>query len=129
MKYNLPLIIYVQTWSIGVALCIFSQICVYSVKSVYIHFSYEVGNVTDWLHFILACWVFFHTFLLSSADFFKINCFKKNLSGILTECQTVWIQIRTDILSVLIWAQTVCKGFQQTTKSQITFNCLTCQDF
>ena len=31
-------------------------------------------------------------------------------------CQTVWIQIRTDILSVLIWVQTVCKGYQQTTK-------------
>ena len=28
----------------------------------------------------------------------------------------VWIQIRTDILSVLIWVQTVCKGYQQTTK-------------
>ena len=24
----------------------------------------------------------------------------------------VWIQIRTDILSVLIWVQTVCKGYQ-----------------
>ena len=34
--------------------------------------------------------------LLSSADFFfKINCLK-NLSGILSECETVWIQIRTD---------------------------------
>ena len=31
-------------------------------------------------------------------------------------CQTVWIQIRTDILSVLIWVQTVCKCYQQTTK-------------
>ena len=28
----------------------------------------------------------------------------------------VWIQIRTDILSVLIWVQTVCKGYQQRTK-------------
>ena len=35
-------------------------------------------------------------FLLSSADFFfKINCLK-NLSGILSECETVWIKIRTD---------------------------------
>ena len=31
------------------------------------------------------------------------------LSGTLSECQTVWIQIRTDILSVLIWVQTVAK--------------------
>ena len=30
-------------------------------------------------------------------------------------CQTVWIQIRTDVLSVLIWVQTVCKCYQQTT--------------
>ena len=28
----------------------------------------------------------------------------------------VWVQIRTDILSVLIWVQTLCKGYQQTTK-------------
>ena len=26
----------------------------------------------------------------------------------------VWIQIRTDVFSVLIWVQTVCKGYQQT---------------
>ena len=31
-------------------------------------------------------------------------------------CQTVCIQIRPDILSGLIWVQTVCKGYQQTTK-------------
>ena len=29
------------------------------------------------------------------------------------ECQTVWIQIRTIIMSGLIWVQTVCKGNQQ----------------
>ena len=52
---------------------------------------------------------------LSSADFFENELFQKNLSGTLSECQTVWIQIRTDTLSVLIWVQTVCKGYQQTT--------------
>ena len=31
-------------------------------------------------------------------------------------CQTVWIQSRTDRMSVLIWVQTVCKGYQLTTK-------------
>ena len=41
--------------------------------------------------------------LLSSADFFKINFFQKNNSGTLSECQTVWILIRTDVRSVLIW--------------------------
>ena len=32
-----------------------------------------------------------------------------------SECQTVWIQIRPDMLSGLIWVQTVHKGYQQTT--------------
>ena len=31
-------------------------------------------------------------------------------------CQTVCIQIRPDSLSGLIWVQTVCKGYQLTTK-------------
>ena len=44
----------------------------------------------------------------------------KNLSGTLSECQTFWIQISTDILSVLIWVQTVCKEYQQTTKGTTT---------
>ena len=33
----------------------------------------------------------------------------------LSECQPVWIKIRPDILSGLIWVQTVCKGYRQTT--------------
>ena len=41
----------------------------------------------------------------------------KNLLETLSECQTVWIQIRTDVLSVLIWVQTVCKGYQQATRT------------
>ena len=28
----------------------------------------------------------------------------------------VWIQIRTDVLLVLMWVLTVCKGYQQMTK-------------
>ena len=46
---------------------------------------------------------------------FKFN-FQKNLSGTQVERQTVWDQIKTDNMLVLIWAQTVCKGYQQTTK-------------
>ena len=53
--------------------------------------------------------------LLPPSNFFKINFFKK-----LKECQTVWIQIRTDVLLVLIWVQTVCKGYQQATKHIIS---------
>ena len=44
---------------------------------------------------------------LLSADFFQKTLF---------DCQAVWIQIMTDILSVLLWVQTVCKGYQQQTK-------------
>ena len=47
--------------------------------------------------------------------YFKINFFKKIFREY-NQCQTVWIQIRTDALSVLIWGQTVCKGYQQTAK-------------
>ena len=35
------------------------------------------------------------------------------ISGIKPECQTVWIQIRPDILSGLIRLQTVCRGYQK----------------
>ena len=45
----------------------------------------------------------FAGFFLSSADFFFQNqLFRKILSGIQSECQTVWIQTRPDILSGLI---------------------------
>ena len=54
--------------------------------------------------------------LLSSTDFLQNLSVSKNVSGTLSECQTVWIKIRTDILLVLIWIQTVCHGKQQTVK-------------
>ena len=41
--------------------------------------------------------------------FFKIKFLKINHPGPPSECQTVWIQIKTDILLVFIWVQTVCK--------------------
>ena len=46
-------------------------------------------------------------------DFSKIQ---KNISvGIaLSEFLTVWIQIRTDVWSFLIWVQTFCKRYKQT---------------
>ena len=49
--------------------------------------------------------------------FFKVNFFKEFSSGTQSKCLTVWIQIRTDDLSGLIWVQTVCKGYQQKTKA------------
>ena len=51
------------------------------------------------------------SYFLSSADIFQIQLFFFKFS----ECLTVWIQIRSDIFSGLIWVQTVCKGYQQTT--------------
>ena len=48
--------------------------------------------------------------------FFKIKFLKINHQGPPSECQTVWIQIKTDILLVFIWVQTVAKGYCQTTK-------------
>ena len=41
--------------------------------------------------------------------------FKEENTGLPSECQKVWIQIRPDMLSGLIWVQTICKGYQQTT--------------
>ena len=58
----------------------------------------------------------FSCFCCRLLTFFKINFFPKILSGTLLECQMVWIQMRNDILLVLIWVQTNCKGYQQMTK-------------
>ena len=38
--------------------------------------------------------------------FFKIKFLKINHPGSPSECQTIWIQIKTDILLVFIWVQT-----------------------
>ena len=53
--------------------------------------------------------------LLSSANFFQNQLLKKILSGIPSECQTVWIEIRPEFLSSLIWVETLCRGNQQMT--------------
>ena len=47
-------------------------------------------------------------FFMLSADFFFRN-------QLLQKINSVWIQIRPDVLSGLIWVQTVCKSYQQTT--------------
>ena len=41
--------------------------------------------------------------------FFKMNFFEKFFQEY-HQCQTAWIQIRPDILSGLIWVQTVCNN-------------------
>ena len=56
--------------------------------------------------------------LLSSVDFLQNYLFfQKILPETQSECQTVWIQIRSDKMSVMIFVQTVCKGYQQMTKN------------
>ena len=51
--------------------------------------------------------------LLLSDDFFSELTFSKISSrNIFSACQTVWIQLRNDILYVLIWVQMVCKDYQ-----------------
>ena len=55
------------------------------------------------------------SYFLSYADFFQNQHFRKIILGIPSECQTVWIQIRPDFLSGLIWVKTICQGYQHTT--------------
>ena len=57
-----------------------------------------------------------HAGKCSMTFFFKINFFKnffQEYQKLPSESQTVWIQIRPDILSDMIWVQTVCKDYQQ----------------
>ena len=44
--------------------------------------------------------------------FSKLTFSKKNLSGTLSECQTVWIQINNNIWLVLVWVRIICTGYQ-----------------
>ena len=55
--------------------------------------------------------------------FFQNKLFSKTVSGILSECQTVRTQIKPDTWSDLIWVQTVCKVYQQTTLAEGYFKC------
>ena len=70
----------------------------FSPKGSKVKISYERP---DWcedtgINLLSACRVIFHDFLS-----IVINFFKKILSGTQSECQTLWIQIRTDILQML----------------------------
>ena len=60
----------------------------------------------------------FFMLFLSSDDFFSKLLFHKNLSGTLSECQTVWTQIRIDILSVLICVQNSLQRLSPDDKSR-----------
>ena len=61
---------------------------------------------------------YFFMLLLSYADFFsKLIFSKKFFQEHYQSVKRFWIQIRNNILSVLIWVQAVCKGYQQMTKN------------
>ena len=60
---------------------------------------------------LFARWLIFHAFVVIGWLFSKLT-FSKSLSGTLSECWTVGIQI----MLALIWVQTVWKGYQQMTK-------------
>ena len=63
------------------------------------------------LDFQILFLLFVHTIILCHILLFGCWIF-----SIPSWCQTVWIQIRSDFLSSLVRVQTVCKGYQQTTK-------------
>ena len=74
-----------------------------NIKSVVLFISLDhecISHLTLW-----PIWEIFHAFLSSADFFFKINFFRKILSGIPSECQTDWIRIRPDILFVKIMSK------------------------
>ena len=52
--------------------------------------------------------------------FKKKKKIKKKIFQEYHQYQTVWVQIRPDVLLGLIWVQTVCKSYQQSIKVAIS---------
>ena len=88
------------------------------------HASLYVYDTCSYCHDLTLCMLGnFACFLVVCGLFLKLTLSKKS------ECKTVWIQIRPDFLSGLIWVHTVCKGFQRTTKvatsrERVIFYCI-----
>ena len=95
--------------------CFTCVVCCHAVKTgdyFYIRHDHKIICGTDYnLQFGSSKFlVYLGKFLLSSAGFFfKIIFFKK-----ISQEHYQSVQNRTKALSVLIWVQTVCKGYQQT---------------
>ena len=53
--------------------------------------------------------LFWHVFFIVCRFFSNKLFFLNSFRSTVSECHTVWTQIRPDILSGLIWVQTVCK--------------------
>ena len=77
-----------------------------------VNFIFHINKI---LHFdnTRACRVIFHAFQSTAVFFF----FSKSYPSRLLQWITFWIQLRPDVLSGLIWVQTVCihVGYQLTT--------------
>ena len=56
----------------------------------------------DDLKNLISCWVIFHEFFYRLQIFSNMTLFQDFFSGMTSECQTAWIQIRTDVMSGLI---------------------------
>ena len=53
------------------------------------HAAAHILNMVEFIFELFTCWVIFHDFLLTAEFFSKSTFFKKNLSGILSECQKI----------------------------------------
>ena len=93
--------------------CLRTRVRKQSIIALYFEFKPELKfyNLEAWFH----VWEFLALLilLLSSADFFSKLTSSNIISRTLWEFQTAWTNT---ILSVLIWVQTVCKGYQQMIK-------------
>ena len=70
----------------------------------------------NFAHFFVVCGFFFLTFSKKSFQEYHQCVDTISVSNSLNPDQARPIQIRPYVLSGLIWVQTVCKGYQQTTK-------------
>ena len=84
----------------------------YSFLNWLVHILWMAQNLalSIWMYsFVIGSFSMF--FFFTFPDFFQNQLFQKILSRILSESQIVW----PNVLSGLIWVQTVCKSYQQTT--------------
>ena len=66
---------------------------------------------------LISFWIYKYCFFFILSHFYHCAIFYSGcwIFSMPYGCQTVWIQIRPNILLGLIWIQTVCKGYKQTT--------------
>ena len=84
----------------------------YLKKNITIYEGLDEGK--GWGFFLTLCMLGYLYAVLSPNDFFKVNLYKIFFQEY-HQCQKIWIQIRQDVLSGLIWVQAVCKSYQQIT--------------